>query len=99
MMDNWDLTSFYGRGTELHTGLENAYQQFDHDLKRKSLLVLYSNGLSLSKDAQVLEVAAKYPGPELKKWGIPDAVKIKIVPQFRRFSLLIEVSNWSFQKL
>ena len=61
-LDSYDLTAFYGRGTELHTGLESAYKQFDHEAKRKSLLVLYSNGVSQSKDSQVLEVATKFPG-------------------------------------
>ena len=65
MLNNYDLTTFYGRGTRLHTGLESAYKQFDHELKRKSLLVLFSNGLSQSKNAEVLEVAARYPGPDL----------------------------------
>ena len=49
MIDSYDLAGFYGRGTVLHTGLEYAYQQFDHDLKRKGLLILYSNGLSQSE--------------------------------------------------
>ena len=49
MIDSYDLAGFYGRGTVLHTGLEYAYQQFDHDLKRKGLLILYSNGLSQSQ--------------------------------------------------
>ena len=62
-MDSYELDNFYGRGTSLHIGLDAAFKQFDHELKRKSLLVVYSNGVSQSKDTDVLKVASKYPGP------------------------------------
>lgn len=64
-LDNYDLTTFFGRGTILHTGLASAYKQFDHELKRKSILVLFSNGVSQSSDDEVLKVAAENPGPEI----------------------------------
>ena len=64
-LDNHDLIDFYGRGTFLHTGVEFAMKQFDHDLKRKALLVLYSNGLSQSSDTEVLDVVNKFPGPKV----------------------------------
>ena len=65
MIDTYDLANFYGRGTVLHTGLEAAYKEFDHELKRKSLLVLYSNGLSQSTDEEVLQVKDAHPGPDV----------------------------------
>jgi len=65
MIDSYDLANFYGRGTVLHTGLEHAFKQFDHQLKRKSLLVVYSNGLSQSENHEVFDVASKYPGPNV----------------------------------
>jgi hypothetical protein len=64
-LDNHDLIDFYGRGTFLHTGVEFAMKQFDHDLKRKALLVLYSNGLSQSSDTEVLDVVNNFPGPKI----------------------------------
>ena len=65
MIDSYDLANFYGRGTVLHTGIEAAYKEFDHELKRKSLLVLYSNGLSQSTDNEVLAVKDANPGPDV----------------------------------
>ncbi len=64
-LDNHDLIDFYGRGTFLHTGVEFAMKQFDHDLKRKALLVLYSNGLSQSSDTEVLDVVNNFLGPKI----------------------------------